>query len=375
MEKADDVPSPTTIIVPGPELLPSIDRFAEKLSTLERQKADDYARRILASPKREKFLFIDPSHYLYPYFLQKLTEFREKGASARSGKEKGTGVSPTGSSAQSSFSCFSTEDGMIRKEGGSMRADDPAHLERVKELERVARKYEQDPHPSHYRLDLAEGTLKVTSDAIELIILTAQYVSKYGEPFLSELQAKTRNDAGSKFHFLFDSSPHHCIFSSLVKSYERILNANDEETETRLVDQLGSEAFVRTMLDEKFQYVKASLARRQVALLTDDELQQRLQWAHFVVVQTYTLADLNLDGPVPATAISQRQVFRGHGSKGAGLARSVPEEVDGDDAPSAKRIKREDDDEDDPTASTLNTAKIPAPPPVFMSSRLVKSST
>ncbi|KAH8619931.1 hypothetical protein ERJ75_000117900 [Trypanosoma vivax] len=64
------------IIVPGPELRMKIERTAASLAKRDKRKAEEMMAKVLASQKREEFLFFEMTHVFYPFFLQKLNEFR-----------------------------------------------------------------------------------------------------------------------------------------------------------------------------------------------------------------------------------------------------------------------------------------------------------
>lgn len=274
-----------------------------------------------------------------------------------------------------------------------------AHQELLEKMEAEGRRYQTDPHPSHYSLHLEDGTLEVPPLMMEFLTLTAQYVAKYGDEFLQELIAKQQRTNSSNLQFLQEQHPRHGVFLGLVESYRRILNASDAETEERLVDQFGSIAFVKGVVEDKMKYAKASLARRQAALLTDEALRARLQWSYFQVLHTFSLSDVMLDGPVPPTAMSQQQQQQQQQRRATTTTTATTasywkaEEVDGegDDgdetegksstaAPSAKRWRIDDGTDADPTAApVVRSSEVggPTPPtfqPTFMSSNLVRAS-
>lgn len=442
-EEGGTTPSaPPSIIIPGPELAHKINQFASKLSTFEKRKAEEMMAKTLASQKRNKFLYIEPSHIFYPYFLQKLTEYRQNPSLRVEKEEKkqggsgGEGERGGGSSQQRPRSAAdstghstsekgkesgskdsskitttttTTSGGRIQVQGGSTITDDPIREALLRKVEEEARKYEQDPHPPRYRLNLEDGTLEVPPLAMELISLSAQYVAKYGNAFLEALQAKQQRFNSVSFQFLDEKDPRHPLFSSLVATYRLILGATDDaQTEARLVDQLGDRGYVEHMISEKMKYVKATLARRQAALLTDEVLRQKLQWSYFEVVHTFTLSDLLLDGPTPPTARSLLQSqgvydsryydhngIAGAGSSSAGY--SGVEEVDGEEVERGDLEMEEDEEEGErkrerevkrrrienareKTQETDPTAADPTPFTIpmttnFLSSALVRPST
>lgn len=414
---------PPTIIIPGPELAHKINQFASKLSTYDKRRAEELIAKTLASQKRSKFLYIEPSHIFYPYFLQKLTEYRQNPSLRIEKEEKKQGGGGAGGEAERGekgdeqpqrpggdaeakemetsgkggtigTTTSTTSGGRIQVKGGTIVTDDPIREALLRKVEEEARKYEQDPHPTRYRLNLEEGTLEVPPLIMELISISAQYVAKYGTPFLEALQAKQQRRNSVSFQFLEEKDPRYQLFTSLVETYRLILDATDDvQTEERLVDHLHEREYVEQMIMEKMKYVKATLARRQAALLTDEVLRQKLQWSYFEVLHTFTLSDLLLDGPVPQTARSLLQsqgVYdsqyyeKRHESMEEGPSSSAGylgvEEVDGEEE-GESQVKRsrleesngKEEEEMDPTAVTLRFT-VPMSTN-YLSSALVRPST
>ncbi|KAK7200314.1 Surp module [Novymonas esmeraldas] len=298
MENEEALP---TIVVPGPELREKVDAFAARLSALDRRKADEMVAKLLASSKRNQFLFVDTSHIFYPYFLSKLTEFRQHPEL----RPQKVGEAKDGNVERSAAT--TTKAGTItRTVGGTAGAeDDPRREELLRQTEVEARRYLDDPFPNHYSLERKAGTVDVTALLMDVLSTTAQYTAKYGDTFLAAVLGKQRHNP--LFHFLHEEDVRHGLFRKLVESYRRILTFDEEETETRL-ENIGSPAYLLgTVCEEKKKYAKAALARRRAALLTDEELRGRLQWTLFSVAKTFRLSDLQLDGPVPETAASQKR--------------------------------------------------------------------
>ncbi|PWV08125.1 hypothetical protein C3747_93g17 [Trypanosoma cruzi] len=64
------------IIAPGPELRAKIEKSAASLAKRDKRKAEEMMAKVLASQKREEFLYFEMTHVFYPFFLQKLNEYR-----------------------------------------------------------------------------------------------------------------------------------------------------------------------------------------------------------------------------------------------------------------------------------------------------------
>lgn len=374
MESNEDASLPS-IVVPGPEVREKIDKFAGRLSTREKRDADEMVAKVLASPKRDAFVFLDSSHVFYPYFLSKLSEYRQHperapeskeakaGAASSSSAPPGGPASPT--AAQASTTVTTRVNGYVRTEGGSgAHHSDPKREELLRQTEQEARRYLQDPFPNYYSLDLKAGTVDVPALLMDVITCTAQYVAKYGEPFLSTVQSRQKHNP--TFRFLQPDDVRHGVFKGLVASYKRILASDPETTETRLENLQKPEYVLETVCSEKTKYAQAALARRKAALLTDDELRAKLHWATFKVVKSFTLSDLMLDGPVPERRAPADAV--------AAKAKPKPEAPPAPAAtPSAPPVASEGSG---PAPTTIQPpGGAPTFTPVFMSSELVTSTT
>ncbi|CAD2217315.1 hypothetical protein AGDE_00209 [Angomonas deanei] len=298
-----------SLITPGPELVEKVNNFAARLSQLEKPKSDEMIARVLSSQRRNEFLFAEPSHIFYPYFLSKLTDYtlhpeNRPQKAAKAEKEK---AAPTAApTATVTTTTTTTADGNVVRSGGT--AIDSKREEILKQAEEEARRYQADPYPSHYALDLKDGTVDLPALATDIISLTAQYTAKYGDPFLNSVKAKQKRNPD--FRFLLEDDVRHDIFKGLVESYKRILNFDEDETETRLENYSKRDYLLGVVVEEKTNYMKAALARRKAELLTDEELKAKLNWNNFKVLCTFTLSDLSLDGVVPETAASKQYLLR-----------------------------------------------------------------
>ncbi|KPA79610.1 hypothetical protein ABB37_05409 [Leptomonas pyrrhocoris] len=367
MEDEEALP---TIVVPGPELREKVDAFAARLSSLDRRKADEMVAKLLASSKRNQFLFVDTSHIFYPYFLSKLTEYRQHPElRPQKAGEQNAGESATGGSAAAATTIKAGA--ITRTMGGTAGVEsDPEREELLRQTEAEARRYLEDPFPNHFSLDLRGGTIDVTAFLMDVLSTSAQYTAKYGDKFLAAVQAKQRHNP--LMHFLQEDDVRHSTFLKLVESYRRVLNFDEEEVESRLENLESQSYLLDTVCEEKKKYAKAALARRRAALLTDEELRGRLQWTLFSVVKTFRLSDLQLDGPVPETAASKKHHSAAFSAAPAQVSTpavnadpTAPHSAPTSAAPSA--------------AVSSNTLRppggIPAFPPVFMSASLVKGTS
>ncbi|KPI87265.1 hypothetical protein ABL78_3660 [Leptomonas seymouri] len=371
MENEEALP---TIVVPGPELREKVDAFAARLSGLDRRKADEMVAKLLASSKRNQFLFVDTSHIFYPYFLSKLTEYRQHPElRPQKASEQSAGEATAGGSDSGAAAATTTKAGAItRTMGGTAGVEsDPEREELLRRTEAEARRYLEDPYPNHFSLDLKGGTIDVTAFLMDVLTTTAQYTAKYGDRFLSTVQTKQRHNP--LMHFLQEEDVRHSTFLKLVESYRRVLNFDEDEVESRLESLESKSYLLETVCEEKKKYAKAALARRRAALLTDEELRGRLQWTLFSVVKTFRLSDLQLDGPVPETAASKK-----HRTTAVPAAPAQAPSPDANTDPTAPPSTAPPSAAVPPAAVRDTTLRppggVPAFSPVYMSTSLVKGT-
>ncbi|KAF5221980.1 hypothetical protein ECC02_004961 [Trypanosoma cruzi] len=321
------------IIAPGPELRAKIEKSAASLAKRDKRKAEEMMAKVLASQKREEFLYFEMTHVFYPFFLQKLNEYRahpeliptDEKKDPSQGKTTTTAPTTNGNAVttQGAASTLTTTTttikagGIVRREGGTAARHDPKRDEALRQAEIEAQRYLEDPFPNRYSLDLHHGTINMPALTLSYMTCTAQYVAKHGERFMKDILARYRNNAA--FRFLNSEDVRHSVFMKLVESYRLILHHDPDEVEDRLERYRSAREILDTVCEEKVKYAKAAIARRKAALLTDEELRDRLEWNVFTVVHQFSLSDLGLDGPMPQSAVAHRSALP-ETSRGAAAA-------------------------------------------------------
>ncbi|KAH9599422.1 SWAP/Surp [Trypanosoma melophagium] len=313
--KDDSTPG---IIAPGPELRAKIDKSAASLAKRDKRKAEEMMAKVLASPKREEFLYFEMTHVFYPFFLQRLNEYRahpeliptedkkETPAGAAGTTNTTTTTTTTGGTTSASNTTTTIKaGGIIRREGGTTARHDPKRDEALRQAEIEAQRYLEDPFPNRYSLDLLQGTVDMPAMTLSYMTCTAQYIAKYGDRFLKDLLGRYRNNVA--FRFLNSEDVRHEVLLKLIESYRLILYHDPDKIEDRLEQYQSPRNVIETICEEKVKYAKAAIARRKAALLTDEELRDKLEWNFFTVAHQFTLADLGLDGPMPQTAAAHRR--------------------------------------------------------------------
>ncbi|ESL11915.1 hypothetical protein TRSC58_00326 [Trypanosoma rangeli SC58] len=366
------------IIAPGPELRAKIEKSAASLAKRDKRKAEEMMAKVLASQKREEFLYFEMTHVFYPFFLQKLNEYRahpelipsdDKKDQAQGKAETFTNGSAAGAAPTVTAATTVKAGGIVRREGGTASRHDPKRDEALRQAEIEAQRYLEDPFPNRYSLDLLHGTINMPALTLSYMTCTAQYVAKYGERFLKDILGRYRSNAA--FRFLLSEDVRHSVFLKLVESYRRILNHDPDEVEDRLERCRSAQEIINTVCEEKVKYAKAAIARRKAALLTDEDLRDRLEWNVFTVVQQFSLSDLGLDGPMPQSAAAHRRELPANSND------ATSSSALGEPLSSTAALPTTEADAGGPLRMLRPPEGVMAPPtftPTFISSSLVTST-
>lgn len=300
------------IIAPGPELEPKILLVAAKLSKQQKNAADEFVKKLLNSARAQEVFFADPNDMFYPYFLQQLTLFRADKALAeatiaaamREKEKEATAASTRAPATETNVqtTVVATASGSIVRKGGSINE------ELLREIEQDAKICAEDAHPDVYTINRDHHAVQILPKHLSLMSTTAQYAAKYGPPFMEAVRRKHGED--DAFRFLRMDDPRYLIFKELELAYQTILCSTDEEVEDRLDCYQQKDRFLK-VCEEKSKFLKAEIARKKAALLTDDELRRRLEWDAFSVVQTFSAKELGLEAKAAAAAAAPPSVDPG----------------------------------------------------------------
>ncbi|CUF14266.1 Hypothetical protein, putative [Bodo saltans] len=296
------------IIPPGPELQPKVQLIAAKLSKLAKNQADDFVKKLLNSPRASEVFFADPKDMFYPYYLEQLNLYRNNTAMAdamiaAAQKEKdaaATKASATSAShdvsATTSVSVSLSASGTVVRNGGNVNE------EVLRNIEQDAKMCAEDPHPDVFTINRDRHAVEILPKHLSFMSVTAQYAAKYGPSFMEAVRRKHGEDESFRFfRFLRMDDPRFLIFKELEVAYQTILCSTDVEAEDRLELYQGNSTFFK-LCEDKSRFLRAEIARKKAALLTDDELRRRLEWDAFSVVQTFSAKDLGLEAKAAAAA-------------------------------------------------------------------------
>lgn len=295
------------IAKPGPELAEHIRRVAASLSKKSVADAQMMMNKVISTARRDQFLFFEVTNIFHPYFLSVLNDMRNNPALAdevRAKAEEAKASTTTSTTAAATAPSSAT----VAAATASSAVVVPAKLLRT--VQEEAFQQIEDPHPLLYTLDLSQRN-ELSHAQFSIMSVTAQYAAKFGAAFLDAVQQTqvaraTSSSSGSSSHsvggagnfkFLHPDDPWHYPFLKLVTAYATIVQSDPEAVEERLEAWSTKEGFLATC-DAKRAFLAAEIARRKAALLTDDDLRQRLEWDVFEVVKSFSIAQLGLEPQV-----------------------------------------------------------------------------
>lgn len=217
-----------------------------------------------------KFNFLNPSDPYHAYYRHKVKEIAEgKPAEAPPAKQQPPASTGAGTAVglQSNMQSLSL----------SAKTQDT----QTKLIEQMI--VLKDPPPE---LEFIADAPSISPLDIDCIKLTAQYVARNGQPFLSSLRGKEQRNP--MFDFLKPQHSHFAYFNRLVDAYTRILLPPRD-----LVERLRKEANNRFGVLKDMQYRVEWERAAQREKQKEDELAEKervayaqIDWHDFVVVET-----------------------------------------------------------------------------------------
>ncbi|PIA51383.1 hypothetical protein AQUCO_01100304v1 [Aquilegia coerulea] len=168
----------------------------------------------------------------------------------------------------------------------------------------------EPPESEHYTVRLLDG---ITSEELDIIKLTAQFVAQNGSKFWKELT--TREVTNPQFQFLKPTHSMSKFFTSLVDVYSRVLMPPKG-----LSDKLRrSVADITTVYEHCLNRLEWEQSQEQARQKAEDEVEyERMQmamidWQDFVVVEQIEFAD-DEDEELPSPMTLEEVIRRGKAS-------------------------------------------------------------
>eukprot|EP00906_Rhabdomonas_costata_P005560 RCo008315 len=282
------------IIYPPPEVKTIVDKTAQFVA----RNGKEFEARIRVHEKdNPKFKFLLKENPYNAYYEMKLEDFKRKedvDAAARKEPPKEGAVAPQPEPVQ----------GTAKAEG--MVVDDGQFSQAQIVPSRQARPVpKENPCPSVFTIAVP---VEVAPLDLDVIRLTAQYVARHGQSFLSNVTA--REQKNPQFDFLKGTHRHFQFFRSLVDAYTKILLPSKDMLEV-LRQEMENKLTILDRCMSASEWQKVQEAKRKAAEEEEDKQRvafQLIDWHEFVVVETIDFKDepedeASLPAPPPTSSV------------------------------------------------------------------------
>ncbi|KDP43277.1 hypothetical protein JCGZ_24198 [Jatropha curcas] len=271
------------IIHPPPDIRNIVDKTAQFVA----KNGPEFEKRIIANnANNAKFNFLNSSDPYHAYYQHRLSEFRAQNQSSAQ--------QPPAQTADSAAVTESAQSALTTDGGETVVKPDPAAQFRP-----PPRKVLEPPEGEQYTIQLPEG---ITGEELDIIKLTAQFVARNGQAFLTGLTNREINNP--QFHFLKPTHSMFTFFTGLADAYSKVLmppKGLTEKLKKSVVD-------MTTVLERCLHRLEWEHSQEQARQKAEDEIEQEriqmamIDWHDFVVVETIDFADdEDEDLPPPMT--------------------------------------------------------------------------
>ncbi|XP_044978530.1 probable splicing factor 3A subunit 1 [Hordeum vulgare subsp. vulgare] len=261
---------------------PDIRVIIEKTASFVAKNGPEFERRIVAlNQGNAKFNFLQPSDPYHAYYQHRVSEIAD---------------APPASSDAADPDALPSDDSAATADGAPA-ADHSAPF-RVAPPAKVL----VPPKAELYTVHLPEG---ITTEEVDIVKLTAQFVARNGKAFLSSLAA--RESTNPQFNFLRPTHSMFPLFTALADIYSRVMRP-DEGVSALMRELKEGSKDLTTVLERCLNRLEWDRTQEQAKQQAEDEVEmERMQmsmidWHDFVVVETIEFADDEFEGlPVPPT--------------------------------------------------------------------------
>uniref|UniRef100_A0A2P2MQK5 Uncharacterized protein MANES_04G066600 n=1 Tax=Rhizophora mucronata TaxID=61149 RepID=A0A2P2MQK5_RHIMU len=270
------------IIHPPPDIRNIVDKTAQFVA----KNGPEFEKRIIANnANNAKFNFLNSSDPYHAYYEHRLSEFRAQNQSSAQQPPSQPTESAPSESALSGPTADGNEVGQKLDVAAQFRP--PPH------------KVLEPPEAENYTVRLPEG---ITGEELDIIKLTAQFVARNGQAFLTGLTNREMNNP--QFHFLKPTHSMFTFFTGLADAYSKVLMPQKGLTE-KLTKSITD---MTTVLERCLHRLEWERSQEQARQKAEDEIEQEriqmamIDWHDFVVVETIDFADdEDEDLPPPMT--------------------------------------------------------------------------
>ncbi|XP_010523414.1 PREDICTED: probable splicing factor 3A subunit 1 [Tarenaya hassleriana] len=266
------------IIHPPPDIRNIVDKTAQFVA----KNGPEFEKRIIASnANNAKFNFLSGSDPYHAYYEHKLSEFRAQ--NQVSVEQPGESAAPEAKPAPAAV------DG----------AEAAAKPDLQAQFRPAPPKPLDPPEPEKYTVRLPEG---ITSEELDIIKLTAQFVARNGKSFLTGLTS--REISNPQFHFLKPTHSMFSFFTNLVDAYSEVLMPSKDFIE-KLRKSAPDMTTVLRRCSHRLEWERVQAQQRQKEedeKQLERDLMASIDWHDFVVVETIDFVDEEDDElPPPMT--------------------------------------------------------------------------
>ena len=276
-----------TMIYPPPETKKVIDKAA----TLVAQ----YGIQVETSMKEDpNFSFINKSDPYYPYYQSKISQSKEelrKNLSKKMEEYYSQEKNASNNENKEFLNKKRKEDNLIELEKEAKELLKEAMQDKIDLLrsDKNLNNLEKIPQPAPDIFSVPQPNISGTE--LDIIKISAQFVAKNGQKFLSDLIRREKDNP--QFDFM---KPQHTLFgyfTFLVGCYAKILNNKNEimskiEKYATNSDEILKSANMHYLYEKKLSKIPRGKRFSQEDLLTNDEKEKmkQIDWYDFVLVET-----------------------------------------------------------------------------------------
>eukprot|EP01001_Neometanema_parovale_P005792 NODE_2199_length_1484_cov_87.675974_g2090_i0.p1 GENE.NODE_2199_length_1484_cov_87.675974_g2090_i0~~NODE_2199_length_1484_cov_87.675974_g2090_i0.p1 ORF type:complete len:475 (-),score=147.45 NODE_2199_length_1484_cov_87.675974_g2090_i0:58-1425(-) len=271
------------VIYPPPEVKTIIDKTASFVA----RNGKEFEGRIRAHEKENpKFKFLETANPYNAYYEMKINEVKKKLA-----EEEAAAAAPAPEAEKPAEEPEQAPAPAPAQNGTTAATTTvPATAQKAEPLPK------ENPCPQVYTVVVPAD---ITALDMDVIKLTAQYVARNGQSFLSNITG--REHRNMQFDFLKGTHRWFPFFSSLVDSYTKILIPPKGTLQT-LRDRCANQQLIMKTCAIASEWQRAANAKREAAEAEEDQQRiafQLVDWHDFVVVETIEFNKDDEEEPAP----------------------------------------------------------------------------
>eukprot|EP01016_Furgasonia_blochmanni_P005765 TRINITY_DN12269_c0_g1_i15.p1 TRINITY_DN12269_c0_g1~~TRINITY_DN12269_c0_g1_i15.p1 ORF type:complete len:755 (+),score=132.50 TRINITY_DN12269_c0_g1_i15:33-2297(+) len=279
------------LIIPPAE----IRKFADKTAEFVAKNGSSFEELVMKSEANNpRFSFLKPNDPYRAYYEHKVIEFsralvepkQPEIAPLEPVNEVNEAMVPDNNNGQNS---------MISSDAAESISIANIAMVQKRDVKKELKKDLKPPSPDQYTIE----TPTVAQIDMDIIRLTAQFVAKNGQKFLTALTEREKQNP--QFDFLKPTHQLFALFTSYVDAYVKCLAPRKEDI-VRLQTNITDKMSILNRCGERFEYENMQMqAKKKKEEIDEEERRQmaEIDWNDFVIVETIDLFE-NEDLPAPA---------------------------------------------------------------------------